>query len=99
MEIQNNIIKHYLKNCYFITGTACAGKSTMCKILAEKYNMVHCEENYNMDMILSVVTQKQQPNLNYFNSKASWQEYVSHTPDEFDTRAEILERVAKHFEL
>lgn len=71
----------------------------MCRMLAEKYNMVRCEENYNMDVILSVVTQKQQPNLNYFNSKVSWQEYVSRTPDEFYTRAEILERVAKHFEL
>lgn len=84
MEIQNNILKHYLKNCYFINGTAYAGKSTMCKMLAEKYDMIHCEENYNMDMILSVVTQEQQPNLNYFNTKIDWQEYVSRTPDEFE---------------
>ena len=84
MEIQNNILKHYLRNCYFINGTAYAGKSTMCRMLAEKYGMIHCEENYNMDMILSVVTQEQQPNLNYFNTKTSWQEYVSRTPDEFE---------------
>lgn len=84
MEIQNNILKHYLKNCYFINGTAYAGKSTMCKMLAEKYDMIHCEENYNMNMILSVVTQEQQPNLNYFNSKINWQEYVSRTPDEYE---------------
>lgn len=48
MKIENNIIKHYLKNCYFITGTAYAGKSTMCKMLAEKYDMVHCEGNLIM---------------------------------------------------
>ena len=30
MKIQDNILKFYLKNCYFITGTAYAGKSTMC---------------------------------------------------------------------
>ena len=35
MEIQNNVLKHYLRNCYFINGTAYAGKSTMCKMLAE----------------------------------------------------------------
>ncbi len=84
MEIQNNVLKHYLKNCYFINGTAYAGKSTMCKMLAEKYGMIHCEENYNMDTILSVVNQEQQPNLNYFNSKINWQEYVSRTPDEYE---------------
>ena len=33
-------------------------------------------------MILSVVTQEQQPNLNCFNSKINWQEYVSRTPVE-----------------
>ena len=85
MELQNNILKHYLQNCYFITGTAYAGKSTMCKMLAEKYGMIHCEENYNMDMILSVVNQENQPNLNYFNSMLSWQEYVSRTPEEFES--------------
>ncbi len=84
MEIQNNILKHYLRNCYFITGTAYAGKSTMCKMLAKKYGMIHCEENYNMDTILSVVTQEQQPNLNYFNTMSGWQEYVSRTPEEFE---------------
>jgi len=84
MEIKNNILKHYLRNCYFITGTAYAGKSTMCKMLAKRYGMVHCEENYNMDTILSVVNQEDQPNLNYFNTKIDWQEYVNRTPDEFE---------------
>lgn len=72
MKIQDNILKHYLKNCYFITGTAYAGKSTMCRMLSEKYNMLHCEENYNMDTILSVVDEQNQPNLNYFNTMPSW---------------------------
>lgn len=35
MEIADNILKHYLRNCYFINGTAYAGKSTMCALLAE----------------------------------------------------------------
>lgn len=99
MEIQNNILKHYLKNCYFITGTAYAGKSTMCKLLSEKYGMLHCEENYNMDVILSVVTQEQQPNLNYFNTKSSWQEYVSRTPDEFERWFNATAREVTGFEI
>lgn len=32
-------------NAYFIIGTACAGKSTMIRMLAEKYSGVLCEEN------------------------------------------------------
>ena len=34
MNISNNILKHYLKNVYFITGTAYAGKSTTVKMLS-----------------------------------------------------------------
>ena len=48
MHIENNILKHYLRNCYFITGTAYAGKSTMCAMLAEKYDMLHYSENYGI---------------------------------------------------
>ena len=35
------------ENVYFITGTAYAGKSTMVKLLADKYNGILCEENYH----------------------------------------------------
>lgn len=37
MNIQDNILKYHLKNVYFICGTACAGKTTMSKMLAEKH--------------------------------------------------------------
>ena len=84
MNIQNNIIRHYLQNCYFINGTACAGKSTMCKMLAQRYDMIHCEENYNMDTILRVVTLQEQPDFSYYNTKPSWQHYVSRSPEEFE---------------
>ena len=54
MKIENNILKHYLKNVYFITGTAYAGKSTTVKMLADRYDMIFCGElnqvnvNYTM---------------------------------------------------
>ena len=47
MKIENNILRHCLKNVYFITGTAYAGKSTMVKMLAERYDMIFCGENYH----------------------------------------------------
>ena len=40
MNIENNVLKHYLRNVYFITGTAYAGKSTTAKLLADRYDMV-----------------------------------------------------------
>ena len=47
MNIANNILKHYLKNVYFITGTAYAGKSTTVNMLADKFDMIFCGENYH----------------------------------------------------
>ena len=45
------------ENVYFITGSAYAGKSTMVKLLAEKYNGIACEENYH-DVLLSELDAK-----------------------------------------
>lgn len=37
----------WFNNIYFINGTAYAGKSTMVKLLAGKYDGIVCEENYH----------------------------------------------------
>ncbi|MBS7315230.1 MAG: hypothetical protein KIG74_02340 [Clostridiaceae bacterium] len=84
MFIHDNILKHYLRNCYFINGTAYAGKSTMCAMLAERYGMIHCEENYNLDTILSIALPETHPNICYMNTKPSWQHFVSRTPEEYE---------------
>ena len=51
-------------NAYFITGTAYAGKSTMVKLLAEKYNGILCEENYH-DQLLPALDSTEFPFLTY----------------------------------
>jgi len=84
MEINENILKHYLSNCYFVTGTAYAGKSTVCKALAARYSLYHCEENYNSDTIFSVIDVKNQPNLSYFNTMKDWEEFLNRTPKEYE---------------
>ena len=84
MNLSNNILKYYLKNCYFINGTAYAGKSTMCAMLAERYHLVHCEENYHLDTILSIANPENQPNISYVNTKPSWEHFVNRTPDEYE---------------
>lgn len=49
MNISENILKHNLKNVYFLTGTACAGKTTMCKALAEKHGFIFFNSNHRTD--------------------------------------------------
>ncbi len=99
MHISNNIIKHYLKNVYFINGTSYAGKSTMCAMLSEKYGLVHCGENYNLDEFLSVVTIKDQPNMSYFHTMKDWQEFINRTPEEYDAWISGCSREVVGFEI
>lgn len=40
MIFQNNVLKEYLKNVYFITGTPCGGKTTVSRGLARKYGLL-----------------------------------------------------------
>ena len=62
--IESNILKHYLRNVYFITGTAYAGKSTMVRMLAERCGMLCCGENYHLGLLPDgVATPEIQPNL------------------------------------
>ena len=83
IEIESNILRYYLRNVYFICGTAYAGKSTMVAMLAEKYNMVHCGENYHSKNCNRFVTPEYQPNLGYFQTMKDWQEFINRTPDEY----------------
>lgn len=99
MNIENNILKHYLRNCYFINGTAYAGKSTMCAMLAQRYDMIHCQENYNLDLILSVADPGRQPNVCYMNTMPSWQHFVSRTPEEYEAWVDGNSRELAGFEV
>ena len=40
MKIVNNIIKEHLKNVYFLCGGAYGGKTTMARLLEEKYGFI-----------------------------------------------------------
>lgn len=68
MKIENNILKHYLKNVYFITGTAYAGKSTTVKMLSERYDMIFCGENYHSKVSDTVADPAHQPDISYLNT-------------------------------
>ena len=84
MKIENNIIKDYLRNVYFITGTAYAGKSTTVKMLADRYGMVFCGENYHIAVSDAVATPDVQPDLCYRKSLTDWKEFVKRPPEEYE---------------
>ena len=75
--------KDKFNNVYFINGTAYAGKSTMIKLLAEKYNGIICEENYH-DRLLGELDSKDFPGLTYTRDLKEWREFVRRTPDEYE---------------
>lgn len=77
------------KNVYFINGTAYAGKSTMVKMLAEKYNGIACEENYQ-DVKLSHLDSREFPGLTYTRDLKDWREFIRRTPDEYEEWVKVV---------
>ena len=71
------------QNVYFINGNAYAGKSTMVKLLAEKYNGILCEENYQ-DIILDQLDKNEFPALTYTRDLKDWTHFIRRTPDEYE---------------
>jgi len=100
MQIDNKLLKHYLKNVIFINGTAYAGKSTMVKMLADKYGLVHCGENYDC-VPKNLITPETHPGLCYFQTMTDWQEFINRTPKEYsewiiNTTNELIEFEIMH---
>ena len=99
MNIANNILKHYLKNVYFITGTAYAGKSTTVKMLADKFDMIFCGENYHSAVSNIVVTPDLQPDICYLNHLTDWKDFVTRSPEEYERWMFGVGREAAEFEV
>jgi dephospho-CoA kinase len=99
MKIENSILKHYLKNVYFITGTAYAGKSTAARMLAERYGMILCGENYHMDVSEVVATPETHPDLCYNRSLTDWRDFVKRSPEEYERWIYAVGREAAEFEV
>ena len=71
------------KNVYFINGNAYAGKSTMVKELAVKYNGILCEENYH-DSLRYTLDANEFPGLCYTRDMKDWRDFIRRTPDEYE---------------
>lgn len=99
MNISNNILKHYLKNVYFITGTAYAGKSTTVKMLSEKYDMVFCGENYHSAVSNVVANPENQPEISYLNNLTDFRDFVTRSPEEYARWIFATSKEAAEFEI
>lgn len=99
MKIENNILRHYLKNVYFITGTAYAGKSTTVRMLADRYGMIFCGENYHSAVSDLIAEPGAQPDICYLSSLTDWRDFVTRTPEEYERWIFSTGREAAEFEV
>jgi len=86
MNIADNILKHSLKNVYFLTGTACGGKTTMARELSKKYGFVHFNDNWHEDNFKvweSIRDEKYQPVSGKKENAPDWEAYFSRSVEEF----------------
>ena len=86
------------KNVYFINGTAYAGKSTMVKMLANKYNGIVCEENYH-DVKLPELDSDEFPGLTYTRDLKDWGDFIRRTPDEYEKWINVVTKECTILEL
>lgn len=98
IQIESNLIRYLLRNAYFLNGTAYAGKSTMVRLLAEKYNGICCSENYHL-IFREATNPEHQPCTGYFQTMSGWQEFVSRSPEEYAAWIEGSVREAAEMEI
>ena len=81
MIFQNNVVQHYLKNVYFISGTACGGKTSVSRALGKKYGI----QVYDVDAMFPVHQQMSdkdnQPEMNHIFGNAD--EFFGRSVEEY----------------
>lgn len=82
-QYDTKYLKEQFKNVKFIIGTAYAGKSTMIKMLSEKYNGIMCGENFSGEFFSEYgASLETHPNLCYTDTH-SMDEFVNRSPEEY----------------
>ena len=86
MTIANNILKHNLRNVYFLTGTALAGKTTMAAALAEKHGFLRFHDNWHEENFIefrSICDEKYQPRSAEKKETTDWEAFFGRSVEEF----------------
>ena len=81
MIFQDNVIKEYLKNVYFVTGTPCGGKTTISRELAKRHNLLvyDVDEQFENHQKVSNATFQPAMNKNFKDADA----FFGRTVDEY----------------
>ena len=64
MILQDNVMKEYLKNVYFVTGTPCGGKTTISRELAKRHNLLVYDVDDQFEKHQQVSNVTFQPSMN-----------------------------------
>lgn len=102
MNLNSSVLraKEFMKysNVYYITGTAYAGKSTMVRLLAEKYDGILCEENYHV-RFFPEPDEKAFPCLNYTRKLEDWHDFIRRSPEEYEAWIDGVSKECEVLEL
>lgn len=81
MILQDNVIKEYLRNVYFITGTPCGGKTTISRELARRHNLLVYDIDERFENHQKVSNATYQPAMNKSFKDAD--EFFGRTVEEY----------------
>ena len=81
MNFQYNVIREYLKNVYFVTGTPCGGKTTVSRGLGKKYNIPVYDVDEMFPIHQNMSNVECQPAMNKLFRDAD--EFFGRTVDEY----------------
>jgi adenylate kinase family enzyme len=81
MNIADNILKHHLRNVLFVSGTAYGGKTTMTKLIEEKYGFLRYRESTKFDEHLTYANKHYQPAMCY--QRRDWQSFFNRPAEEY----------------
>ena len=81
MIFQDNVIKEYLKNVYFITGTPCGGKTTISRELAKRHNLLIYDIDEQFPYHQKISNSTFQPSMNKVFKDAD--EFFGRTVEEY----------------
>lgn len=81
MVFQDNAIKEYLKNVYFITGTPCGGKTTISRELAKRHNLLVYDVDEQFSYHQKISNSTFQPSMNKVFKDAD--EFFGRTVEEY----------------
>ena len=82
MVFQDNVIKQYLKNVFFVTGTPCGGKTSVSRKLGERYGIPVYSADSMFPVHLGRSDAVSQPNMNETFSGAD--EFFGRTAEEYE---------------